>query len=261
MTCPSLESWLEALDETGGVPDGSHPDCEECGRTEACARELLEGIKSAVPVSHVSDPVFVRRLMRHTYSARRLFAVASASIAAAAAVVLALKFPRPSETEESPVARGMGANRAASTCDIAELTADGLRFLRDGDHLPEGSQLAFRVRNPGPEERWLGIFAVTATADVAWYYPAYERPEDDVQTLPLRAAEQAQILRESVAMPLGTGPVRLICWQTDHPSRVRDVDALVEKFVSGKPHPERLARIEALSGEQGGIILWFDSRR
>lgn len=262
MTCPSLEAWLEAIDSGAPAPVGGHVDCDLCRGSEASARELISALRRGAPRSALSDEQFVQRVVAHRprHGRSRGLVLVVAPLAAAAALLLALR-PRAAPDESSaPIARGHEASPSA-TCEVALVKPEGLQFLHDGDHVPAAAKLAFRVRNPAQQARWLGVFGVSARGRVGWYHPAYETPRDDPQTLRMPAANEALLLQESVALALGEGPVRIVCWQANHPSRVREADGLVEAELSRGQGPSVWTRIESLGGDQASIILWFDSER
>lgn len=261
MSCPSLEFWLEAIDTRGAAPDGSHVECEACRSNEGAARALLAALRDGVPRSPLSDDEFVRRVVTRGVRVRRSWpAMIALPLAAAAAAAFLL---RPQAAPDEPgelVARGSATSPTAS-CEVALVTPGGLQFLRDGDRVPDGSKLAFRVRNPEQRARWLGVFGVTARGRVGWYHPAYETAQDDPRTLPMPVTQQPMLLDESVALKLGEGPVRVVCWQADHPSKVREADVLVEAASSPGQDLAAWSRIEALGGDQTSILLWLDSSR
>ena len=63
--------------------------------------------------------------------------------------------------------------------------------------------------NPEREARWLMVFAVDEHARVHWLYPAFERPGQDPEAVPVAAARTGVELGEEIHLPLGPGRVRL----------------------------------------------------
>lgn len=259
MSCPSFEAWLEAIDSGTGSPPAAHLDCGACRTTEASARELLQTLRDGIPRSSLSDERFMSRVIaRGRTDGRRRVPWFAAPLAAAAALLLARYIGSEQDDASELVARGDTAP-AVATCEVALVTPQGLQFLHDGDRVPEAAKLAFRVRNPARKTRWLGVFGVGVQRRVGWYHPAYETAEEEPRTLPMPVGDEAWLLDESVALKLGPGPVRIVCWQADHPSSVRTVDTRIEAALSDRADLRAWTRVEDLGGEQVSILLWFDS--
>lgn len=258
MTCPTLEDWLEALDEAGSSPPTAHADCATCRDNEAAARELLRMVRAAAPSLRQEDERFTAAVVRDARVSRRVVSIVVASIAMAAGVALWARSCATAPDRDDLAARGEASSAAA--CSVSEVTEHGERTLHDGDHVPSGAQLMFRVRNPLPEPRWVGVFAIDRGARVGWYHPAYETAGDPIETLGLPARSGSRILGGSVSLPLEKGPARVICWVSAHPSRVSESDEVVERTASGVAHPTELTRVPELGGEQEGWLLWFDEQ-
>lgn len=258
MTCPTLEDWLEALDEADASPPAAHADCARCSENEAAARELLRMLRAAAPRAPRLDERFTAAIMRNSGTSRRVVPVVVVSIAMAAGVAGWARSCATARDHDYLAARGEASPAAA--CSVSEVTEHGERALHDGDHVPSGAQLIFRVRNPLPEPRWVGVFAIDGGARVGWYHPAYETAGAPIETLGLPGRSGSRILGGSVSLPLEKGPARVICWVSARPSRVSESDEVVERTVSGVERPTELTRIAELGGEQEGWLLWFDER-
>jgi hypothetical protein len=269
MTCPPLELWLEALDESRDAPEAAHGDCATCAATRAEARGLLDALAAGVPVSPVGEEEFLARVLAAIpavapprAASRRILAwwVAAGGPVAAAAAVLLVLATRPPPRDDGPVARGARV-AAKRWCEVALARDQGLSFLAEGARVPQGAALAFRVLHEGPDDAWLGIFAITDRGRVAWYHPAFESAEADPVTLRVAPAPEPQLLPQRVALPLGEGKVRIVCWKADREWRVRKADAIVERVAGAASEPARLERVPGLGGVQEGVELWFGADR
>jgi hypothetical protein len=245
MSCPTLEAWLEALDGESAAPADAHEECAGCRRSRAEAEQLLRLMREAATLGPAADEKFVRRVVS---GKRRMAAWVALALAAPATTAVLLYARAP----DSPVARG-GVGRAA-ICDVLKVTAEGLRPA--ASRLLRSQALAFAVRNAAPHDRWLGVFAITAAGRVAWYQPAYESSSEDPALLPVPAGAR-RTLPEEVALPLGDGEVRVFCWLSDRPWRVREADAVIERAVAAAARPAALERVPELGGEQESVTVWF----
>jgi hypothetical protein len=264
MSCPSLEMWLEALDQGRTAPDGGHSDCATCGMTRAQARDLMDALFAAPPPSPLGDDEFVARVLGALPEASPRPAPLRGMLTwmapmAAAAILLFLLATRPPARDDGPVARGT-RDSPAKWCELALARSEGLQFVADGAHVPAGVPLAFRVRHDAGKA-WLGIFAITERGQVAWYYPAYESAAADPVTMRLIAAPGARLLPQRVTLPLGEGRVRVVCWKADRPWRVRKADALVEGVARENAERHWDGRVPSLGGSQQSIELWFEAGR
>jgi hypothetical protein len=159
--------------------------------------------------------------------------------------------------EEMPVARG----RRIAVCEIREVSEDGhLRALHDGDHIAAGSSLGFTFSNPGSASAWVGAFGISESGRVGWYWPAYESESDDADTVRLDGGA-LRTMPERVALPLGPGAARVVCWRSERPWHVRDADQAVEAAVRAFDRPLEVERVPALGGKQEGALLWLDESR
>lgn len=269
MRCPPLELWLEALDDSRQAPAEAHVDCPTCAATRAEARDLLDAVVAGARVSPVGEDEFVARVLSAIPvvapprpASRRVLAwcVAAAGPLAAAAAVLFVLATRPPVRDDRPVARGARVAKEG-WCEVALARDRGLSFLAEGARVPAGASLAFRVRHEGPRDAWLGIFAITERGRVAWYHPAYESREDDPVTLQIAPAPEPQLLPQRVALPLGEGRVRIVCWMADREWHVRKADAIVERAAQIATDPARIERVPELGGAQEGVELWFGPDR
>ena len=67
------------------------------------------------------------------------------------------------------------------------------------------------------------------------------------------------LLDESVALSLGEGPVRIVCWQADRPWSIREADARIEAELSKRGwDPKTPAHLASVGGDQSSVLLWLD---
>jgi hypothetical protein len=251
MTCPSYESWIEALDGGASAPDGAHVKCATCAASRRSAERLLGLLREAVAESTLYDEAFVKRVLRNRRPWFSTWTFAMLPVAAAAALVFWTG--KRDATTDHPVARG-----GAPLCEVRQVSGRGLRPLGPGTTLPADASLAFAVRNPAPRDQWLGIFAITAGGKVAWYHPRY----DDAAARPslLKVAPGRRVLEEQVSLPLGSGEVRVFCWLSERAWSVPEADRAIEAAVAAAKEPMALERIPAIGGRQEGVRLWFGGR-
>jgi len=65
-------------------------------------------------------------------------------------------------------------------------------------------ELAFGYRNE-KRRAWLMIFAVDASGEVRWYYPAWTNAAETPLAIPATQADQLKVLPDAIAHPLPTG--------------------------------------------------------
>lgn len=169
-------------------------------------------------------------------------------------VVLSIRFMRVGE--DAPVARG-----GFEVCEVHEVLPDGkVRAVRDGDHVAADASLGFTVRNPGRDPAYVGIYGISSAGRVGWFYPAYADASENPELVQLDPGE-LRTLPEQVALPLGPGAVRVVCWRSERQWRVKDADAALERAVAGAGRPVEVERVPDLGGKQEGVLLWFGDTR
>lgn len=99
--------------------------------------------------------------------------------------------------------------------------------VRAGSTLRAGEALAFSyVNGTGGDDR-LMVFGVDATGRVHWFWPAWNRQDEDPTALPIRQATAPIELGESVRHDLIPGTLTIHGLFTSHPYRVREVESAV----------------------------------
>jgi hypothetical protein len=172
--------------------------------------------------------------------------------AAAAALMLFLKFQAPVEPEKAPggelVARG-GPSQASLSRNVglqlyssrrAELTA-----LGSGSRIAQSTALTAGVRNVANERAYLLLFAVDSRQAVHWIAPEYTAQDSNPEAAPIAPATTERLL-PSVAMfdDLAPGPLRVIAVISSDPLHVSDVEALPPAELSAERLLKRFPRTE-----------------
>ncbi|HYQ28830.1 MAG TPA: hypothetical protein VER04_16475 [Polyangiaceae bacterium] len=90
--------------------------------------------------------------------------------------------------------------------------------------------LLFSYTNLGPHPfDYLMIFATDASAEVRWYYPAYESAADNPQSIAITRGGANVPLGELVQQDFADGPLSLYALFTARPLSVREVEAWLKQ--------------------------------
>jgi len=254
VSCPAFETWLEALDGGLDAPDGAHERCASCARSSSDAAGWLRVVRESPPSPVASSGEFVARVVgKRLRRASRVGVVAMAAVAIG--VVLSIRH-LPVD-EEPPVARGGDFE----VCEVHEVSPGGtVRTVRDGDRVAADASLGFTVRNPGAEAAYLGVYGISATGRVGWFHPAYADASVNPELVRLDPGD-LRTLPEQVALPLGPGAVRVVCWRSERQWRVVEADAAIERAAAAAGRPVEVERVPDLGGRQEGVLLWFGDTR
>jgi anti-sigma factor RsiW len=151
-----------------------------------------------------------------------------AVFAACAALALAV-FAR----RDEPLEREFRAKTAHSGGHAERWSGIQIFRVREGesarpleDWLPRGDGLLFTYRNEGPAPyHYLMIFARDASGEVRWFYPAYEQPGTDPESISIAARSGQTALPDVIRHELVAGQLMLYALFTNHALRVSQVEA------------------------------------
>jgi len=81
--------------------------------------------------------------------------------------------------------------------------------------------------NPGPDLKYLMVFAVDTSGNIHWYYPAYERAGEDPPAALIRTGAVGVELGEEIRHPLAPGALRVFGLFLPRPWHVEQIERLV----------------------------------
>ncbi|HET9959983.1 MAG TPA: hypothetical protein VFQ61_36070 [Polyangiaceae bacterium] len=120
-----------------------------------------------------------------------------------------------------------------------------------GARLKSGDGLVFTYTNLGAHPfRYLMIFAVDASDQVHWFYPAYESVGEDPVSIPIAGGLASAALGELVQHDFAEGPLFVYALFTNVPARVLQVEA----WLREQRRPSNEAPFV------GGLLQRFDTR-
>jgi hypothetical protein len=195
------------------------PGCEEC---RFLYQRLLVGARLD-PKALSPEERLARGLGLRRSRPRRWVAIAAASVALTAAVLLFAKRP----------AHHCFVSRVASVVDKSEILvyrAGGARTaerIAAGAHISATSELAFAYRNPEGFAR-LCLFAVDEHRHVYWYYPAVTDPASEANAIAIRRSTTPIELNDAVAHPLDGAELRLYALFLRSTVSVRQIEEMVQ---------------------------------
>lgn len=245
----ALRAWLTAwhtrrVDRVfgdGAIAPGSArrlrahlADCERCQRRYH--RQLLA--EAALPdgEARAADRLWreVRVVARDRAALDRPWWIPGAFALAGIAVLLVIR-ARPAP--EAFLPRGSTDVTAAPPALHVFRAVTGSAAEPLPDHVRSGDGLLFAYSNPTRAYSYLMVFAVDEQRRVYWYYPAYQRPGDDPEAIPIEAGREGVELNEVIRQPLPAGRVRLVSLFLSRPLRVLAVEAAV---AAGELRPATL---------------------
>ena len=98
-----------------------------------------------------------------------------------------------------------------------------------GETLERGDGMLFAYSNPqGSKYRYLLIAGLDAAGKAHWYHPAYEHPEQQPMSIPIRAGADIE-LKERVHNKHAPGPLKICAIFSEGPLAVREVDRALEE--------------------------------
>jgi hypothetical protein len=154
--------------------------------------------------------------------------VLAALVATAALLLLVPRLHAP-----APVERGGGPPLlAAPAVHLFRVEGPGRATPVDG-HIRAGDGLVLAYSNPGPVYDHLMVFAVDQSYRVHWFYPAYQRTDDDPQAIAIERGRSGVELGEEIRLPVAPGQLRVYALFLDHAERVSRIEALVAATLAG----------------------------
>jgi len=258
--CPRPTEWLRLVDgeqrENRAVELRDHAaGCPACSRELATAEALVQRIAATVP-GLPSEGAIAAVMVRldevpwtETRRPRRPFLLGGAiGLAAAAALLLTVR-PWQPPSGEAFFARG-GEEAWARRVGV-ELWAleKPLRRLLPGVTVALGTPLVASYSNADQAPAWLLAFALDATGEVHWLYPAYLDPASDTPAARLEPSTVRHTFADSAVLEgLEPGAVRFVFVVSPEPLRVSHI----ERLLPAEREPDRLrarwprARIDVL---------------
>lgn len=101
---------------------------------------------------------------------------------------------------------------------------------RLGQQLPASHGLMFSYTNLGPKPfGYLMIFGQDALGQVRWFHPAYERPDTNPASIPIRGGAASVALAELIQHDLPAGTFTLHALFTMRPLHVVEMEALLAR--------------------------------
>jgi anti-sigma factor RsiW len=248
MTCPRTESIARLIAEDLPVAEARALErhlegCPACSGHRAAALSLVGSIGSRPGVE--DGEAFVRETLARldrppTRSARwRILAAAAVVLVALPLGYLGLRLGSAPDRPGTFTARGQrpvtGSARLRRQVGVEPLLVRGLdrRLLEDGVRLRPADALAFRYSNLSGRTLRLMAFAVDASGEVHWFYPAYLDAGTDPAAVPIEARARGKLLAE-VVQPQGVvaGRLRVVTLVMEL-SRAMTVKQ-VERLLSGR---------------------------
>jgi hypothetical protein len=240
--CPSQDELLYFIDgaltleDTDGVR--AHlVQCPRCRGEDAALRTLVGDIQAPAGErldvrAHVQ--AVMARLDRPTPAEerpiRRWFLAGAASLAAAAAIALALHSPTKSSPETGAWQARGGAAPAGIERDVgvqAYAMQGGPRPLKAGSTIDVNTPLTGGFRNVGRAPVFLLFFAVDGRDEVHWISPEYEKQGTDPAATPLPVTTGEQMLEAAALLDdVTAGPLRIVAVVTETLAHVSDIESL-----------------------------------
>ena len=196
----------------------------------AALRGLLSALEHVEPTLDLVASIEARISARKVAPPRRRFAWFA--LAAAAGLALGVLALRPSAEEP----RTKGTN-------VTPETWAGVRVYRpqgEGRPVPlEGvlaasDNLLFAYTNGGPTPfTHLLVFAVGATGQVYWYYPAWVNSSEDPEAISIGASDEPIELHEQIAQPLPPGRLVLHAVFARRAMRVSEIERVIAARDAG----------------------------
>jgi hypothetical protein len=261
-SCPESEELVTLLD--GELTENRAADlrdhlavCHACAGELDRQRRLVSRV--AAPVPGLPSPGAVERIMRRLDCSeapprrpRSIHVLPALGALGVAAVVLALVVVLPRGVMD----RGAFAARGATVdwtrkvgVELWALEGD-LRKLTAGTTLAPGTALVASYRNVDAAPAYLLAFALDASGEAHWLYPAFVSARSDPEAVRLDASVTQRAFPESVVLEdLPPGPLRFVFVVSREPLHVSSIEGMApserdpEALRARWPH----ARIDELS--------------
>jgi hypothetical protein len=153
---------------------------------------------------------------------------AAAIVAAAAAGLLFVPGRSPKPDFE---ARGNVIEPAVSRVFVYDVPPDASPSLAV-DSVGARDELAFAYENGGNKGR-LMVFGVDEHKHVYWFYPAYQRPDEDPVAIPIETDSRRHELPDAVRHHFDGSHLTIHALFLDAPVAVRQVETLLESHPTG----------------------------
>ena len=178
------------------------------------------------------------------------------AVVAAAALVLWTAPGDHAEFRAKAVGAGESADRWVGI-DVFRVGPTGVAE-RVRDRIRSSDALLFSYTNLGSEPRSnLMILGVDASGAVRWYHPAYQRSDQDPQSIAVEAGASLAELGEAIRHELAPGPMTVYALFTRQPMRVSRVEALVTELKRSSGWPQGALPRLPIEGS-GQQILRFE---
>jgi hypothetical protein len=186
----------------------------------------------------------------------------SAAVGAACCVALAIVVPLQMDRAGPPHRQAAAhefrpksaAGRNAGRADWIKITAyrvdasGSARKLHAGASLPAGEGLLFSYTNlPGAAYKHLMIFGVDRAQRIHWFYPAYERIEQNPRSIAIRTGVDHE-LRDLVRHPFATGRLQIHGLFSDKPLSVKAVEKWIGQRGTKGPAKHPTFELAGVSG-------------
>lgn len=151
----------------------------------------------------------------------------AASLAAAAAAVL-YRAPEPVTTgpQDGFVSRG-GPSEGGAWIRIFTKRDGQVSAAHEAISAGDGLLFSYSVERGAPH-RYLAIAGRDAKGRVHWFHPAFAQPEDDPQSIGIKAGVADVELPEAVYVDLAAGPLEVCGIFTEEPLHIAQVDGPLE---------------------------------
>lgn len=234
MTCPAKEALVAWIDDQA-APEQARAFAEHVQSCALCSNEVkrLRAVVSQLAQLELAreapafTAAFFSKLKAQPAKRPLANAVAVLSMLAVCLAVL-VAWPQPQGFE----ARGGGTaadSRLGFEVYVHESGRAATR-LQAGQQLSQAAGYSFVVVNRSQQQQYLMLFALDASAEVHWFYPAFVDPKSDPSSLALPAAPQVRALPEGITPERpAAGPVRFVALFTAAPLHVAEVEARIRK--------------------------------
>ncbi len=152
----------------------------------------------------------------------------TAAVAVAATVALIAHQRSPTAGFE---ARGKVAPTPASRIVVYDVPPNGAPS-RASESIGPRDALAFAYENGAGKKR-LMVFGADEHGHVYWFYPAYEREDEDPRAIPIEADARRHDLPDAVSHSFDGARLSVRALFLDAPASVRQIEALLQRHPTG----------------------------
>ena len=271
--CPAGDELLSYLEREISVIRASEieehlRECAACGHRWAAIESITSKIGADPGEFHSFE--FVARVVKHVTSGttamprqRRnvawIWPIAATALAAGlVAFWVTAQVPKAVGGPSSFAARGTAAFNPDQWVSFQAFRPrhGGTSYVRVIDSIRQDDRLVFSVRNGvrGPY-RFLMILGVQDTGDIFWYYPAYDDPGDNPQSVRVEPSDNGQPLGEEIRHALTSGPLRIVALFSEQPFDVAAIEQVVRNEILLDGSVATMGRIPiADTGQQSFVV-------